>query len=184
MEALHQVAEKVDRYLIEAKRGAVPFGNGVLVFGNDGYEQDPVARDEAGLIDAWLVDEGYAVEGSARRADGYTWMISAVLPTQLESPADDEVAPGRALGAASRRGRGRRPGRVGPLCKGEGTGDRRTVLVRSDPARPRPREDRQSPRRRGLLRLIPGAAAGRRRRRRETRKGPRSDDRRRVTGRV
>jgi hypothetical protein len=81
----------VNRYLFSAHRGAVPFRNGVLVFGNDGYAQDPLTRAEVAMVEAWLTDEGYAVEGSARSADGYTWVMFADRPTEVDGPDAEEA---------------------------------------------------------------------------------------------
>lgn len=76
-------AEFAGNFLMNRHRGVIDCGDHFVVFGNDGYKNDPRSRREAELVMEALGD-GTPVLGVSD--EGYTW---AVVVTEYQRPTFD-----------------------------------------------------------------------------------------------
>src|SRR5262249_53781708 len=74
-ETLAKVMEHVGTVLFEAHRGVVRYGDELIVFGNDGFQQDDRVKEEYRLMLDWLSRNGYRERANLLGRDGYSWMI-------------------------------------------------------------------------------------------------------------
>jgi hypothetical protein len=86
-----RLAAKIGRDLFQAHRGVLSRSDGRLViFGNDGYQQDQRSRQEVELLRRKLCDSGFTEEDfGTDPTDGYTWVLIVVPP---KAHSDDRAA--------------------------------------------------------------------------------------------
>jgi hypothetical protein len=63
----------VNEHLMEAHRGVIPFNGRLVIFGNDGYDSDPLTRVQVGMVKTWLEENGYTEEEFG--TTGYSWAM-------------------------------------------------------------------------------------------------------------
>jgi hypothetical protein len=89
------LAAEVNETMHEAHRGAFVRGQELVVFGNDGYENDSRGRAqrEVGKALAWAHRKGLKVTDFGTDADGYSWALVChgpyPLPDELAAEAED-----------------------------------------------------------------------------------------------
>jgi hypothetical protein len=79
----HVAAEFASCFLMNQHRGVVDCGDHFVIYGNDGYKNDPRSRREAEMVVEELAD-GNPVLGVSD--EGYTW---AVVVTDYRRPTFD-----------------------------------------------------------------------------------------------
>ena len=70
------LAHHLGETYFQAHRGAFIRGNALVVFGNDGYQQDERARREVDAVLAWGKTQGLRVtDFGTDPEDGYSWVL-------------------------------------------------------------------------------------------------------------
>jgi hypothetical protein len=96
-----RLAALLGEEFFEALRGVLWFDDGdLLIFGNDGYEQDERVREEARQVEAGLLGQGFLVKGFGLCPAGYSWALLVAPPApggDGELDSDFEAAKAREL---------------------------------------------------------------------------------------